>query len=152
MGIEIYSAHKSQSLPCSGFWRLRKTIASLCPDDMNEHYCDFMDNFRDIIGDEESLAAYNAETDALYQKYRKQYGKVFDFLYASDCDARLTYGTAKQLLNVIGDYQDDKIRIRWMGRQGYAVQRFCRNPERCHREQEKVGMALTAKPPPFDSG
>lgn len=109
MGLEIYSANKSHSLPYSGFWRLRKAIASLCPKDMNDHYCEFADNFRDIIGDEEWLAAYNAETESLYQKYKKQYGKVFDFLYAPDCDARLTYGAAKQLLKVIGDYDDDHI-------------------------------------------
>lgn len=109
MGVTIYSANKSHDLPDSGFLRLRRTVASLCPCEMRDHYFRLMDEYRDIIGNEEKLEKYNAKTEELHQKHRKKYGKVFDFLYAPDTDAQLTYGTAKQILAIIGDYQDDAI-------------------------------------------
>lgn len=40
---------------------------------------------------------------------KKEYGKVIDFLYAPDCGAELQYRTCKQLLDVIGNYDNNII-------------------------------------------
>lgn len=109
MGITIYSANKSHDLPYGGFIRLRRTIANLCPCEIRDHYLFMVDHYIELIYHEEELNKYNAKTEELYVKHKQRYGKVIDFLYAPDTDAELTYGTAKQILAVIGDYRDDKI-------------------------------------------
>ena len=48
MGITIYSRNKSNDLGCGGFYRLRKTIASLCPKDIKDHYLLLADHYYDI--------------------------------------------------------------------------------------------------------
>ena len=52
---------------------------------------------------------YDRKTEELYIKYKKQYGKIINFLYAPDIEAKLTYGTAKQLLNLVKDYNNDVV-------------------------------------------
>ena len=107
MGITIYSRNISHDLGAGGFFRLRKTIAMLCPDEIRDHYMRLADGYYDLMHD--GFEEYDKETEQIYQKYRKAYGKVIDFLYAPDTGARLSYGTAGQLLKLIGDYDNDVI-------------------------------------------
>ena len=109
MGLTIESPHISIDMGSGGFLRLRRTIASLCPKEINKHYQYLLDNIIHLSHCKEDADAYDAQTEIIYQKYKKQYGKVIDFLYAPDTGAKLTYGAAKQLLKVIGDYDDDAI-------------------------------------------
>ena len=110
MGICIFSKNVSNDLGYGGFQRLRKTIAGLCPSEIANHYNYLLDNLIHLSLHKNESDAYDARTDVLYNKYRKKgYGKVIDFLYSPDTDATLTYGTAKQLLKVIGDYDDNII-------------------------------------------
>ena len=108
MGVNISSKNRDTTMGYLGFQRLRRTIAGLCPKEIAEHYNRMLDNYREILADEK-VDEYNKEVDRLYAVFGRQYGKVLDFLYASDCDAEMTYGTAKQLLSVIGDYDDNII-------------------------------------------
>ena len=109
MGLTIYSKNCSNDLGVGGFVRLRRTVASLCPAEIYDHYTYLMDNYYDIVGSEETGAAYDAKTEELYQKFEKTHGKVIAFLYASDISAKFPYGVAKQILTVVKDYDDDKI-------------------------------------------
>ena len=45
MGITIYSKNVSHDLGSGGFYRLRKTIAGLCPDEIKNHYMLLADIF-----------------------------------------------------------------------------------------------------------
>ena len=72
----------------------------------------------DILSSEEYICMvyhgfdeYDKKTEELYYKYRKKFGKVIDFLYAPDTDAKMTYGCAKQMLKAIesGTARDDMI-------------------------------------------
>lgn len=110
MGITIRSKNKSIDMGCGGFLRLRRTVSELCPEEISKHYAELINNYIHFQYDTEACKKYDEKTEELYQKYRKKgLGKVFDFLYAQDTDARMTYGTAKQLLKAIGDYDNDQI-------------------------------------------
>ena len=91
-----------------GFQRLRRTIAHLCPQEIQAHYDFLLDNLHYLFTNKAASDQYDAYINVLYDKY-PSHRKVLNFLYASDVDALLTYGTAKQLLQVIGDYDDDVI-------------------------------------------
>lgn len=109
MGLTIYSKNLSNNLGSGGFYRLRKTIAGLCPDEIKNHYMFLADHYFDIQIADPGFKNYDAETERIYQKYRSKYGKVIDFLWAPDLDCELTYGTAGQLLRLIGNYDDSII-------------------------------------------
>lgn len=109
MGITIYSKNISNDLGYGGFYHLRKTIASLCPTELKEHYMLLTDHYFDIQLEDPGFKKYDAKTEKIYQLYRKDYGKVIDFLWTPDTDCTLTYGTAKQLMKVIADYDNDII-------------------------------------------
>lgn len=49
---------------------------------------------------------YDALTEQMI-KENKVNIKVADFLYQSDCEGKIRYGACKELLKVIGDYDDD---------------------------------------------
>ena len=109
MGLTIYSKHLSHDLGSGGFYRLRKTIAERCPDDIREHYMLLADHYFALQSIDPGLKNYDSKTERIYQKNRVKYGKVIDFLWASDLECKLTYGTAGQLLHIIGDYDDNII-------------------------------------------
>lgn len=105
MGVSVYSKNRSIDMGYVGFQRLRKTISELCPKPIAEHYAFLLDG---LIYSSTHKEAYDAKTEYLYEKYRNTpYRKVIDFLYAPDTDADFGYGTAKALLKIIGDYDDD---------------------------------------------
>ena len=91
-----------------GFLRLRRTIASLCPEDIYQHY-DKLVNHENDIWESGGWTIYDTKTEELLHKYRQKYGKVIMFLYAEDAGAKMTYGTAQQLLKIIGDYDNSQI-------------------------------------------
>ena len=110
MGICIFSKNVSNDIGYGGFKRLRQTVANLCPNEIKNHYNYLQENYIHLLYNKEDLKKYDEETERIYSKYRKKgYGKVIDFLYSPDTGATLSYGTAKQLLKAIGDYNDDII-------------------------------------------
>lgn len=84
---------------------MRKAIAGLTNREISDHY--------NILLSEEYIhmvyhgfEEYDKKTEELYKKYKKDYGKVIDFLYAPDTSGKMTYGCAKQILKVIGNRTD----------------------------------------------
>lgn len=108
MGVTISSPNVYIDLGYAGFLRLRRTVSELCPDDIRIHYEYMLDHYHDLINNG-GFSKYDSITEEIYRKYHKRYGKVLNFLYASDCGAKMSYGTAKQLLQVIGDYDNDSV-------------------------------------------
>ena len=109
MGVNISSKNNSIAMGYYGFLRLRRTIAGLCPKEIAGHYAFLLDNLQYIATHKEAQEKYDKGIEQLYEAFGNKYGKVLNFLYASDCDSEMTYGTAKQLLSVIGDYDNDII-------------------------------------------
>lgn len=92
-----------------GFVRLRRTIASLCPKEIKDQYNFMVDNYIHLLSNPDELKTFDEKTEEIYEKNKTKYGKVMDFLWAPDVNAKLSYGTAKQLLQLIGDFDDGKI-------------------------------------------
>ena len=110
MGVSISSKNVFLDMGYMEFERLRQTVARLCPKEIADHYLALLELHRELMGKEckEAWQAYDERTEELYEN-NKKYQKVMEFLYASDCSAKMTYGCAKQLLQTIGDYDDDII-------------------------------------------
>ena len=109
MGIAIKSKRINLNMGYGGFMRLRRTIANLCPDEIKDQYNYMVDNYTHLLYHADELKAFDEKTEKIYEKNKTKYGKVMDFLWAPDTDAKLSYGTAKQLLKIIGDFDDGKI-------------------------------------------
>ena len=108
MGISIYSKNKSIDMGYSGFQRLRRTVSECCPKEIAEHYALLLDGLLYYHAHPEDAKAYDAHTERLYEKYRgTPYRQTINFLYAPDAEAKFGYGTAKALLKVVGDHNDE---------------------------------------------
>lgn len=107
MGVTIKSLNCRIDLGYGGFLRLRKTVAELCCEEIKNHYFYLLDNRGQLS--KEELDEYVKKTEKIYNKYKKTHGKVMKFLYAPDTDAELPYGVAKQLLSIIGNYDNKEI-------------------------------------------
>ena len=114
MGVTIRSPHYSIDLGYFGFERLRQKIADLTAEDIGEHYRALLGG---AAGKEQDvwIEEYNRKTEELAEKYKGRYNKILNFLYAPDCDGKATYGTCKDILKVIGVY-DDNILYGYAGR------------------------------------
>lgn len=133
MGVTISSPHRSIDLGYFGFFRLRRKIAQLVGEDVGEHYGQLAHThlFRDKEEEEEYWRKYDALTEKMVGRYPKSVRKVFSFLYAPDCDGSVSYGTCKQILRVLGGY-DDNIVYGYAGRpDGARMADFRRVLEDC---------------------
>lgn len=103
----------------SGFNRLRGKIADLVSTKVGKHY-----RLLDVISSmtspekEHVLKSYDDETERLIENKVLQI-KIADFLYQSDCDGKIRYGACKEILKVIGNY-DDSIIYGYAGRKNPA--------------------------------
>lgn len=102
MGLTIYSKNKSIDMSASGFMRLRTTIAYLRGVELGKHY-----DKAKICHTDEDYDKYDKETEELFNQYYSKDAWLFEFLYASDIEGKLTYGKCRKLLDIIGDYDDN---------------------------------------------
>lgn len=125
MGITISCKKTGRSidLGCGGFLNLRNKVSDLVGDPWASHYRKLEDIFRKAfsMSDEERRLAYNAfdaETERLLAEKKVSF-KVVDFLLQPDCEGLIRYGACKELLKIIGDY-DDNVLYGYIGRQDCA--------------------------------
>lgn len=100
MGITIECRKTKNSIDVGygGFMKLRQTIADCAGSEFNDFY------YRLCRG--ELVNAYKRRFEKAINEKRLSY-KVVDFLYACDCGGKINYGACKEILKVIGDYDDD---------------------------------------------
>ena len=89
------------------------------PEDLqiNDESFEKLDDIFDMPSPEKeyALESYNDETERLVESKELPI-KIADFLYQSDCDGKIRYGTCKEILKVIGNY-DDSIIYGYAGRE-----------------------------------
>lgn len=109
MGVTLCSKNHFIDLGYAGFFRLRRKIAELISEEAGEHYAEiqYAHAFPSEEAEEEYWDAYDKETERIANSLPKYTWKVFDFLYMPDADGSVTYGTCKNILRVIGSYDDD---------------------------------------------
>lgn len=126
MGVTI-SCKKTGNdidLGYGGFNRFRNKVAKLVGNPFSDHYLELDKTEVAMLSGEEKDKYFRDYDDLTEQmiKENKVNIKVADFLYQSDCEGKIRYGACKELLKVIGDY-DDNILYGYCGRPDCA--KFC---------------------------
>lgn len=118
MGLTIYT-NKGHSIDMGyfGFNNLRTKIAELAG--IGDHYKKLVKVEIHSYSNPNAYKNYDRETERLINDGALNW-RVANFLYASDCDASLKWVVAKELLKVIGDY-DDNIVYGYAGRPDRAM-------------------------------
>lgn len=116
MGVSISckKTGKSIDMGYGGFFNLRKKVAELAGGPFAEHYASLK-----TFGDEEYFEAFDRKTSEILEKKQADI-KIVDFCLQSDCDGKIHYGACKNILKVIGDYDDD-IAYGYFGRPDCAM-------------------------------
>lgn len=105
MGLTLYGAGKRLDLSTGGFLRLRRRVSDLCGEPWAGHYRSLTDGGRHDK-DDAWFEAFDLETRRLVGE-KKINIKIVDFLLQSDMSGRIRYGACKEILKVIGDYDDN---------------------------------------------
>ena len=120
MGVTIESKNHSIDLGGWGFICLRTKVAELAAPDICEHYKKSMDGMR--LYDEDKRKAfyesYNAKIAELDKRYEGKMSDILDFLYESDCDAKMDTDHCRSIYEVIKNYDDDTL-------YGYSGRKDC---------------------------
>lgn len=121
MGITIRSKNKSIDMGYAGFNKLRTKVAELTADDIGEHYKKLHDSIF-LMGDlrKSFFDKYNKKIQELSQKYNGEKDATLDFIYASDCEGKITAEQCKNIHEVIKNY-DDSILYGYSGREDCAT-------------------------------
>lgn len=111
MGVTIYCKKTGNSIDLGygGFGNLRDKIGELVGGEFAKHYLLLSEpKVMCLIGDKrkEFYQSYNKNTMPIIKKEKVSI-KVADFLYQPDCGGKIRYGACKEILKVIGDYDDD---------------------------------------------
>lgn len=121
MGVTIKCKKTGREMDVGyfGFFKLRAKVAELVDSEVGEHYKK-LDGIFDMPSPEKkhALESYNDKTERLIESKMLPI-KIADFLYQSDCDGKIRYGACKEILKVIGDY-DDSIIYGYAGRENPA--------------------------------
>lgn len=117
MGITISSKRHSCDMGYGGFGRFRNTVAEKVSAEFHKHYLLLSDTtVMCLFGDErnEYFKKYDAATDEHIEQGTVSV-EVVNFLYQSDCDGKVDRKQAKQIYELIKDY-DDNISFGYFGR------------------------------------
>ncbi len=118
MGVTIKCKKTGRGIDLgySGFARLRNKVAELMGEPFYSHYMKLDKAPVSMRPDEEKKFYTEWDTDAIRLITENDLPvKVVNFLLESDCDGKIRYGACKDILKVIGDY-DDNICYGYVGR------------------------------------
>ena len=107
MGVTIESKNHSIDLGGWGFICLRTKVAELAAPDICEHYKKSMDGMRLYDKRKAFYESYNAKIAELDKRYEGKMSDILDFLYESDCDAKMDTDHCRSIYEVIKNYDDD---------------------------------------------
>ena len=121
MGVTIKCKKTGREMDVGyfGFHKLRAKIAELVSPKVGKHY-QMYDGIFSMTSPakEHALKSHADETERLIE--RKELSiKIADFLYQSDCEGKIRYGACKEILKVIGDY-DNRVIYGYAGRENPA--------------------------------
>lgn len=123
MGVTIKCKKSGRDIDLgySGFMRLRNKVAELMGEPFYSHYKKLYDAPPLMRPDEEKKFYTEWDTEAIRLITENDIPvKVVNFLLKSDCDGKIRYGACKEILKVIGDY-DDNICYGYAGRSDCAM-------------------------------
>ena len=99
MGVTIHATNSTTSFDCGGggFFNLRKNVALAWDEEFGEHYatlagCNDYEAF-----DKKTLEIISDE------RFKDEDQDILDFLFASDCEGKITHKTCKKIYDLIKD-------------------------------------------------
>ena len=123
MGLTIRCKKSNDEIDVSyfGFSKLRGKVSELVGGDWSNHYRGLMDYLPslDNTRNKKFCEEFDRETERLINE-RKININVADFLLQSDCKGSIHHGACKEILKVIGDY-DDNLIYGYAGRENPAT-------------------------------
>ena len=122
MGVTIRCKKTGRSIDLGygGFNQLRLKVFELCCEPWYSHYNSLNDKIlASSIDDSTFFEIFDQKTGKML-KEKKISIKIIDFCLQSDCKGSIRYGACKQILKVIGDY-DDNICYGYVGRSDCAT-------------------------------
>jgi len=121
MGVTVSSENYSIDLGYGGFMNLRKKVAELTAEDIYEHYKKLEQGvFKFGEAKRIFFEKYDKKIMELSKKYEGKKDNILDFLYSSDCEAKMSVAACKDIYEVIKDY-DDSICYGYCGREDCAM-------------------------------
>ncbi|WP_196602104.1 hypothetical protein [Pectinatus frisingensis] len=120
MGVTISSKNHSIDMGYIGFKLLRQKVADLTSKEIGQHYKHLVDGLW-LLGQEQKkfFSEYDTKTKELCEQNKEKKG-IFNFLYASDCEAKISHQDCKSIYEVIKDHDDD-IAYGYAGRKDCAT-------------------------------
>lgn len=103
MGLTL-TANKSNysfDMGAGGFFNLRANIADLFDEQFGEHYRKLLKCYYQKDYEEHDRIANEILS---YPRFKEEDADILDFLYASDCDGKISYKTCGKLYNLIKDH------------------------------------------------
>ena len=107
MGVTISSKNHSIDMGYGGFGNIRRRVAELTGKEIGKHYARL----------DKGMFIHGAEREEFFKKYNKKIGEletefkiprgILMFLYASDCEGKITSAKCKHIYEVIKNYDDD---------------------------------------------
>ena len=119
--IKCKKTGRGIDLGCGGFMRLRRKVAELTGEPFYSHYKKLLDAPVLLRPEEENKFFTEWDTEMVRLLTENDLPlKVVNFLIESDCGGKSRYGACKEILKVIGDY-DDNICYGYAGRKDCAM-------------------------------
>lgn len=102
MGITLSGPGISNDVPSSGFFGLRRDIAYMLSSKIGKQY----ESLLEVYYDKEAKAEWEEETNHIINDFLASHNKsdervIDSFLFACDCDGKITYGTCKRIMSII---------------------------------------------------
>ena len=107
MGVTL-TANNSKytfNMGYSGFFNLRANIADLFDKQFGEHYRKLLGCFDQTEHEEHDRIANDILS---HPRFKDEDADILDFLYASDCDGKISYKTCGKLYDLIKDHDFEK--------------------------------------------
>ena len=107
MGVTLTANNSKYSfdMGASGFFNLRANIADLFDERFGEHYRKLSECYSPIDYEEHDRIANEILS---HPRFKDEDADILDFLYASDCDGKISYRTCGKLYNLIKDHDFGK--------------------------------------------
>ena len=124
MGVTLFCRKMGHSIDMGygGFMRLRKKVAMLAGEEFGLHYGQLFEHLCTLTDSkvrDQLLEDFDNKTEQFIRDKAVSI-KVVDFLFQSDAEGEIRYGACKELLKIIGNY-DDKICYGYAGRPDCAM-------------------------------
>lgn len=114
MGINIYNNSKKSSIELSGgygmFIKIRERVANAWDKEFGRHYSTLKYCYH-----KEDYKRFNEKGNEILmnERFKDEDNDILDFLFASDCEGKISYKTCKKVYELIKDIIEPDLVLRY---------------------------------------